>query len=209
MTTGRGIVVVSAWRSQVARSSSSAFSLSSRTTARRTEQTLMGSNVALRTSTRPTPSSPRRGCSESGVDDTGPGGLDCMAVGKRIAGVRGALCSCRVGPEGPYLLAMRGQAGDRVGHRAVVVAPLEVDEEHVAAQPLLAWARLDLRQVHAAEGELRQAAHEPAGLAGADAPEDQGRLPRPRPPRFAGSIARQPHEARLVVGHVLDAGAED
>src|SRR3954469_7335656 len=89
MTIGRGIVVVSAWRSHVARSSSSAFSLSSRTTARRTEHTLMGSNVAFRTSTRPPPSRPRRWCSESGVDDTGPGGLDCMAVSERIAGGRG------------------------------------------------------------------------------------------------------------------------
>ena len=62
MTTGRGIAVCSERSSQAACSSISAFSLSRRTAARRTEQTLIGSKVALRTSTRPA-SRPRRRCS--------------------------------------------------------------------------------------------------------------------------------------------------
>src|SRR5947209_4891813 len=164
MTTGRGIVVDSACRSQLARSSSSAFSFSSSTTARRTEQTLIGSNVAFKTSTRPPPSCPRRWCPLSGVDETGPGGLSCMACLRRIAVVATRLCRCRIGPQRPYLLAMCGQAAHRIGHRPVGFATLEVGEEHVAAGALLARARLDLGQVHAAEGELREAAHEPARL---------------------------------------------
>ncbi|MFZ1925464.1 MAG: hypothetical protein WAU42_04900, partial [Solirubrobacteraceae bacterium] len=54
-----------------------AFSFKSRTTARRTEQTLMGSKVALRTSTRPPIAvfddelGPCRWCSEGDTDPTG------------------------------------------------------------------------------------------------------------------------------------------
>src|SRR3954466_10770029 len=74
ITTGRGMAVCSERSSHVACSSSSAFDLSSRIAARRTEQTLIGSNVALRTSTRPA-SRPRGRCPMTGADDTGPGGV--------------------------------------------------------------------------------------------------------------------------------------
>ena len=53
MTIGRASVVVSECSSHEARSMTSAFSLSSSTTARRTVQTLTGSYVAFSTSTRP------------------------------------------------------------------------------------------------------------------------------------------------------------
>src|SRR4051794_39595511 len=155
MTIGRGMVVDSAWRSQVARSSSSAFALSRRTTARRTEQTLIGSYVAFRTSTRPLPSRPRRGCSESGVDDTGPGG-DCMTVRGSIPGVPVHLRRW-IRAKAAHLLAVRREPADRFGDRCVAVAALQVGEEHVAPEPLFARARLDLGQVDPAESELRQA----------------------------------------------------
>src|SRR3954468_20200598 len=175
MTIGRGMVVDSAWRSHVARSSSSAFSLSSRTTARRTEHTLIGSNLALRTSTRPLPSRPRRWC-ESGVDDSGPGG-DCMILGRSIA-VDRVLLRRWIGPQGADLFAVRREPADRFGDRRVVLAALEIGEEHVAAEALFARPRLDLREVHAAERELRQAPHEPPRLLRPAPPEHQRRLPR-------------------------------
>ena len=59
---------------------------------------------------------------------------------------------------------------DRLGDALVADAALEIDEEDVVAEAVLARPRLDAREVHAAERELRQAAHEPAGL-----------RPRPRP----------------------------
>src|SRR5664279_1947814 len=73
MTIGRDIDRVAEGSSQSACSRTSAFSLSSSTTARRTVQTLIGSYVAFKTSTRPT-SRPRRRCSESGADHDGAGG---------------------------------------------------------------------------------------------------------------------------------------
>src|SRR5215207_7869428 len=74
MTTGRGIAVCSERSSYVACSRISALALRRRTAARRTEHTLIGSYVALRTSTRPA-SGPRRRCSWTGADDRGPGGV--------------------------------------------------------------------------------------------------------------------------------------
>src|SRR3712207_8246143 len=71
-------------------------------------------------------------------------------------------------------------------------------------------SRLDLREVHAAERELRQAAHEPARRRVRRAPEDDRRLERAaRVARRAVARAREPHEPRRVVGDVLDAGAQD
>jgi hypothetical protein len=73
MTTGRGIVECSERSSRLECSMISAFSLSSRTAARRTVHTLTGSYVAFRTSTRPD-SRPRRRCSGCGANPPGPGG---------------------------------------------------------------------------------------------------------------------------------------
>src|SRR6185436_4665453 len=210
-------------------SSTSAFSFSSSTTARRTVQTLIGSNVALRTSTRPD-SRPRRRCSGGGADPTCAGGTDAVAamtVGRSVAGDyvpfdrcaaarkpprAGAIGLCgRKRAEHAQVLDVAAQRGEGLGDRSVVVAAFEVGEEHVAPEPLLARARLDPREVDAAQRELRQAAHEPAGGFGADAPEDDRRLPRAVAGgcRGLGRVAAlEPHEARLVAGGVVDVGAQ-
>src|SRR5438270_3717847 len=84
MTTGRAIVLVAEWSSQSPRSMISAFSLSNSTTARRTVHTLIGSYVALRTSTRPT-SRPRRRCSGGDADQTGAG-IEVAITGASVPG---------------------------------------------------------------------------------------------------------------------------
>ncbi len=93
---------------------------------------------------------------------------------------------------------------------------VEVDEERVVTESLLARARLDAGQVDPAEGELRQAAHEPARGLVAGPPEHERRRPALALVALgavAGArdrVARgQPDEARLVAGHVLDALGED
>src|SRR4051794_33258101 len=135
MTIGREIDARSECSSQPARSMTSAFSLSRSTTARRTVQTLIGSNVALRTSTRP---DARCSISGSGYRES-----------RRL----------RVGPQHPHAVAVRLQRRDRLGDLRFVGAPLAVGEEEVVAELLARRARLDLDEVDAAEGELRQAAH--------------------------------------------------
>src|SRR3984885_15197430 len=121
-------------------------------------------------------------------------------------------------PEHAEHLDMAAQAGQGVGHVRVGVAPLEVEEEHVAPEALLARPRLDAGQVHLPRGELRQAADEPSRRLRAHAPEHHGRLPRsdwipagpgPRAAHAAGRRARRPEpdEPGLVAGHVLHAGA--
>src|SRR5919204_531823 len=151
--------------SQLAWSSSSAFSLRMRTAARRTEQTLIGSYVALRTSTRPA-SRPRGRCSRTGADPTWPGGVwlpMATDLPQQCSGDRGdAPSGGGIGTEHAHLLAVGVQPGDRVGDRRLVRPALKVGEEQVVAELPAPRARLDLREVHAAEGELRQAAHEPA-----------------------------------------------
>src|SRR5919206_871335 len=82
MTTGRGSEPVAQCRSCVPTSTTSALDLSSSTVARRTVHTLIGSYVALSTSTRPplqrllepSQSGPCRGWSPNGTDPSGPGG---------------------------------------------------------------------------------------------------------------------------------------
>src|ERR1700759_3484939 len=75
------------------RSSSSAFSFSSSTTARRTVHTLIGSYVAFRRSTRPPIAvrdgdvpGPYRWCSEGDTDPTGSGGTVLSISGVSLAG---------------------------------------------------------------------------------------------------------------------------
>src|SRR3954464_15946088 len=92
MTTGRGSEPVAQCRSCVPISTTSALDLSNRTVARRTVQTLIGSNVALSTSTRPplqrllepSGSGPCRGGSPSGTDPSGPGGT-AVATDRSVA----------------------------------------------------------------------------------------------------------------------------
>src|SRR5687767_213177 len=96
MTTGRGSEPVAQWRSCVPTSMTSALDFSSRTVARRTVQTLIGSNVALRTSTRPplqrlhepSESGPCRGGSPSGTDPSGPGGTALAIWLRSVAAVQ-------------------------------------------------------------------------------------------------------------------------
>src|ERR671910_1512065 len=87
MTTGRGNEPDAQCRSRVPTSITSALLLSSRTVARRTVQTLIGSYVALRTSTRPpdqrpqpSASGPCRWESLRGTDPSGAGGTAAVAL---------------------------------------------------------------------------------------------------------------------------------
>src|SRR3954452_8562634 len=97
ITTGRGSEPVAQCRSLVPTSTTSALSLSSSTVARRTVHTLMGSYVALRTSTRPplqrllepSGSGPCRGWSPGGTDPSGPGGTAVATLGSVAVGPAG------------------------------------------------------------------------------------------------------------------------
>src|SRR5688572_14109439 len=87
MTTGRGNEPDAQCRSREPTSITSALLLSSSTVARRTVHTLIGSNVALRTSTRPpdqrpqpSASGPCRGESLGGTDPSGAGGTAAVAI---------------------------------------------------------------------------------------------------------------------------------
>src|SRR5918995_4316811 len=93
MTTGRGNEPVAQCRSREPTSITSALLLSSSTVARRTVHTLIGSYVALRTSTRPpdqrpqpSDSGPCRWESLGGTDPSGAGGTAAVAIA-------GAKCS--------------------------------------------------------------------------------------------------------------------
>ena len=83
-------------------------------------------------------------------------------------------------------------------------APVEVDEEHVAAEAAAQRPRLDPGQVDLAVGELGQRLDERAGMVVAELGEDQRRPPRARRPRAAVPRGRDPDEAGDVVGLVLD-----
>src|ERR1700756_900813 len=161
MTTGRAIVVDVECSSHSACSITSAFSFRRSTTARRTVQTLIGSYVALSTSTRPT-SRPRRWCPVCGADPSGSGGTR-EAIGVRwrpFSGAPGgtppdrAASGGRERPQDAYLLHVGAHGRQPGGDVCVVLTTLEVDEEHVAAQALLARARFDAREVDAALCEL-------------------------------------------------------
>src|SRR5437588_3062328 len=136
----------------------SAFSFSNSTTARRTVQTLIGSKVALRTSTRP-PSRPRRWCSSGDADPTGVGVVVPMAGASvaRAYPVSGN-DSCALGrwkrAQYAHHLDVLAQPGESLGDMLLGVAPLEIQEEHVVPEPLLARPRFYPREVHPAGGEL-------------------------------------------------------
>src|SRR3954469_4663919 len=83
-----------------------------------------------------------------------------------------------VGAQHTDLLAVPAQGLDRLRRRAVVLATLEVHQEQVVAELALERARLDAHHVEPAEGQLRQAAHEPARRGVAGAVEDDRRLGR-------------------------------
>src|SRR4051812_18257118 len=84
VTTGGDIGGRSEGSSPGAGATTPALDFSSRTTARRTVQTLIGSYDALRTSTRP-PSRPRRRCSSGDVDLVMCGGVSWV-IGRAPGG---------------------------------------------------------------------------------------------------------------------------
>src|SRR5919112_2408669 len=152
MTTGRGIAVCSERSSQAACSSTSAFALSSRTAARRTEQTLIGSKVALRTSTRPA-SRPRGRCSMTGANDAGPGGVwlpiaaslrrKCNGPPRGLGPPGAGRSGGGIAAQEAHLLAVAPERHDRVGDGCVGRAALHVDVEEVVPEPRTAGPRLD------------------------------------------------------------------
>src|SRR5215212_8825199 len=139
MTTGLVIDPRAQCRSCGPISTTSAFSLSRSTVARRTVQTLIGSYVALSTSTRPpdqrpepSEADPCRRWSGSGTDPTGTGET---AVAISMAECRRWLGGGREGAQHAHGLATAAQAGDRVGDGGVRGRAVEVEEEHVVAEP--------------------------------------------------------------------------
>src|SRR3954471_17639514 len=110
MTTGRGSEPVAQCSSCVPISTTSALSLSRSTVARRTVQTLIGSYVALRTSTRPplqrlpepSASGPCRGWSPGGTDPSGPGGTAVATIRSVAASLTEGLRSRRTRGLEPY-----------------------------------------------------------------------------------------------------------
>src|SRR5690349_18412492 len=141
MTTGRAIVELAECSSHSARSIISALSLSSRTTARRTVHTLIGSYVAFNTSTRPT-ARPRRWCSDCGADPNGSGVTD-VAIGSVLLGsVPGCAPDSggRIGAQDLEALHASAEPQQGGADGGVLFVALHVHEEHVAAQALLARA---------------------------------------------------------------------
>src|SRR5215207_11349013 len=186
MTTGLVIDPRAQCRSCGPISMTSAFSLSSSTVARRTVHTLIGSYVALSTSTRPPDQRPEpsvvdpcRRRSTSGTDPVGAGGTAVAIAGRSVVGRCGVSGGGRERTEDPHGLAMRPQAGDRGGDVRIRSRAHELAEEHVVAEADPARAGLDPAQRDRAGGELLQAVDQPARLQIAAAPEhERGLEPR-------------------------------
>src|SRR4051794_32114553 len=128
----------------------SAFSLRSRTVARRTVHTLMGSYVALSTSTRPPDQRPEpsavdpcRRRSTSGTDPVGAGGTAVAIAGRSVEGRFADSGADRERTEHPQGLAMAPQARDRGRYVGIRSRPRDVAEEHVVAEADPARAGLD------------------------------------------------------------------
>src|SRR5688500_14870308 len=122
MTTGLVMEPRAQWRSCGPISMTSAFSLSRSTVARRTVQTLIGSYVALSTSTRPPDQRPEpsavdpcRRWSTSGTDPAGAGGTAVAIAGRSVEGEAGDSPVVREGAEHAHRLAVSPQGGDRGG----------------------------------------------------------------------------------------------
>src|SRR6201991_2095111 len=116
MTTGLGSEPDAQCRSVAPSSMTSAFSLSRSTVARRTVQTLIGSYVALSTSTRPPDQRPEpaapdpcRWWSASGTDPPGPGGTAVAIAGRSVDGGSAGSVNDRVGAQDANGLALLAQ----------------------------------------------------------------------------------------------------
>src|SRR3954471_6610662 len=125
MTTGFVIEPFAQCRSCWPISTTSAFAFSNSTVARRTVQTLIGSYVALRTSTRPpdqrpepSGSDPCRRWSSSGTDPSGAGGTPI--AGRSVAKVSTGTCRFWRHRAVPGRLEPGGGEGGRAGPRATV-----------------------------------------------------------------------------------------
>ena len=199
ITTGRGSVRLSAWSAQSPCSRTSARSFRTSTAARRTVQTLIGSNEALSTSTRPDDvprcqAGRRRAArrvgpgSESPASADGTFALHCHGA-RQCSQARGPPDTSRA-PAAPRRAPRSASSASPTG--ASAGAALEVGEEHVVAEPHPPRPRLDLRQVHVAVRELAQHLHEPARRLVADAPEDDRGLGAGSP----GSSPRRRARAR-------------
>src|SRR5829696_6132383 len=126
MTTGLVIDPRAQCRSCGPISMTSAFSLSRSTVARRTVQTLIGSYVALSTSTRPPDQRPEpsaidpcRWWSTSGTDPAGAGGTAVAIAGRSVEGAAGGSPVVREGAQHAHRLAMSPQRGDRGGDSGI------------------------------------------------------------------------------------------
>src|SRR5215207_10441698 len=135
-------------------SMTSAFSLSRSTAARRTVQTLIGSYVAFRTSTRPPDQRPEpseldpcRWWSTSGTDPIGAGGTAVAIAGRSVVGASGGSGGDRERAQHANHLAPPAQRGHGRRHLRIRRRAVEVAEEHVVAEPDAPRARLDPRQV--------------------------------------------------------------
>src|SRR5215207_7216835 len=214
MTIGRGSVRDSAWSAQSACSKSSARSLRMSTVARRTVHTLIGSYDALSTRTRPD-EVPRCSVRRPGSARTGAGSPASMVTVRALsATVRASVARARplldgrIGAQHPDRLHPLAQGGERLVHVRLPDGALEIGEEHVVPEPDPPRPRLDLREVDVAVGELSQDGDERPRPLVVEAPEDdRGLRARPRVYRLVGR--RQPDEAGLVVGMVLDVRRED
>src|SRR3954468_8812053 len=135
MTTGRGSEPVAQCRSCVPISTTSALDFSSSTVARRTVHTLIGSYVALSTSTRPPlqrllepfESGPCRGWSPSGTDPSGPGGT-AVAIGAECSG-RSRPFLRRERPEDSNHFGVLAQVADGASDGCLGHRSLEIQEE--------------------------------------------------------------------------------
>ena len=85
----------------------------------------------------------------------------------------------------------RGRAAHSIASATarIVRAAVEVDEEHVGAEPSPARPRLDAGEVDLAVGELGQAAHEPARRGRRSAPRTSARSSTRRPRRGVRRLA--------------------
>src|SRR5918997_171522 len=154
MTTGLGSEPVAQCRSVAPISMTSAFSLSRSTVARRTVQTLIGSYVALRTSTRPPDQRPEpseldpcRWWSASGTDPIGAGGTAVAIAGRSVVGATGGSGGDPERAEHADRLAAPAQPRDGGGDIGIRSRALEVAEEHVVAEAHAPRTRLDAGEV--------------------------------------------------------------
>ena len=174
--------------------------------ARRTVHTLMGSYVALSTSTRPPDQRPA------------PSGL--RSVPRVVSGrhrpqwawwysCRHDLAECSYGADGnePSTRTpsrMGAQRTDRLGHGRIVRAAVEVDEEHVVAEPSPPRPRLDAGEVDLARRRTRRGSARASPAGRRSAPRTSARSSTRRPRR--GRAPRGAIHTKRVSdpGRVLD-----